>query len=329
MENEPTRDVPATGGGPAGRAAAPLPPLPPLVRPPLAGLSADDALALLGGLGTGRRGGTEEYAGIRYRRDDGMLYGVVDVDEAGFAAGPLALQRATEDVYRRIFALLDRHDTPHLWRAWNYIADINLESGGLERYRQFNIGRHDAFLASGRAAGLASGNLPAASALGTAGGPMVVVFMAGARAPIAVENPRQLSAYRYPSRYGPRSPTFSRAVLAHPPGRELLLISGTASIVGHETLHLGDVAGQTREAIANIEALLASASRKSLTAPYRLPEPRLRVYVRHAPDLARVQTVVESAVGTAAAIEYVEADICRTDLLVEIEAIASRPMGRS
>ncbi len=254
------------------------------------------------------------------------MYGVLDVEEGDFGPGGQPLRQATEDAYRRILALIGREGRPHLWRTWNYLADINRATGGLERYRQFNLGRHDAFVAGGR---LTRGQVPAACALGTRSGPLTIAFLAGRGEAVPIENPRQTSAYDYPAIYGPRSPAFSRAMLARLPGREALLVSGTASIVGHETRHLGDVAGQTRETLANIEALLASANGKSLTGPYRLPELGLRVYLRHAADLPRARPAIEAAAGASASIEYIEADICRADLLVEIEAIASHPMGHS
>ena len=265
-----------------------------------------------------------EFAGIRYRVDDNVLYGVIDVEEAVYRDHPLPLQHAAEDAYRRIFALLDREGYPHLWRAWNYLAEINAERNGLERYRQFNIGRYDAFLASGR---LAEGNVPAACALGTARGPLTIAFMAGRSAPSPIENPRQVSAYHYPGEYGPRSPTFSRAAFAQLRGQELLFISGTASIVGYQTLHIGDVAGQTRETLANIEALLQAANEISRSTPYALAELSLRVYVRHAEDHPVVQAIVEEKLGADAPVLYVQADICRADLLVEIEAMASHKLG--
>jgi enamine deaminase RidA (YjgF/YER057c/UK114 family) len=269
---------------------------------------------------------TGESAGIRFRVDENMLYGVVDVEEADFPASADApsLQRATESAYRRIFALLDEQDNPHLWRTWNYLAEINAVRDDLERYRQFNIGRHDAFVASGR---LAHGHFPAASALGTAHGPLTIVFMAGRTVLTPVENPRQLSAYKYPAIYGPRSPTFSRAAFAHLPDQELLFISGTASIVGHQTMHVGDVDRQTRETVANVAALLESANRQALSTPYRLAELRYRAYLHHADDYPRVREILEELLGAGAWVIYVQADICRADLLVEIEAMASHATG--
>ncbi|MBI4998898.1 MAG: hypothetical protein HZC22_18755 [Rhodocyclales bacterium] len=265
-----------------------------------------------------------ESAGIRFRVDDNVLYGVIDVEESAYRGGPLPLQQAAEDAYRRIFALLDRESCPYLWRAWNYLADINVERDGLERYRQFNIGRHDAFVVSGR---LAQGKVPAACALGTPRGPLTIAFMAGRTPPTPIENPRQVSAYHYPSQYGPRSPTFSRAAFAHLPGQELLFISGTASIVGHRTMHVGDIAGQTRETLAHVAALLESANGLTRSTPYAMSELSLRAYIRHAEDYPSVQAIVEAQVGTDAPVVYVQADICRHDLLVEIEAMASHTLG--
>ncbi|MGB0126235.1 MAG: hypothetical protein WBP72_01265, partial [Rhodocyclaceae bacterium] len=151
------------------------------------------------------------FEGIRYRRTQSVVFGVVDLAEDDFdvsGAGATPLQQATENAYRRVFALLDGIGLPHLWRVWNYFPRINAEEGGLERYRQFNIGRHDAFAACGQ---LVAGQLPAACALGVAEGPLTIAFLAGRVPAQSVENPRQVSAWRYPPAYGPRSPTFARA----------------------------------------------------------------------------------------------------------------------
>lgn len=264
--------------------------------------------------------GTSE--GIHWRRAGDLLYGVIELDEAAFAgaAGVSALQLASAEAYRRLFRLLDAQELPNLWRVWNYLADINRETDGLERYRQFNIGRQDAFLACRRGA---TGNVPAACALGLAGGPLSIAFMAGATPAVPVENPRQVSAYNYPADYGPRSPTFSRAALVYPPGQEILFVSGTASIVGHRTVHPDDAVGQCRESLANVGAVLAEANRLARTPAYALGELVYRVYVRHAADFPAVRETLADMLGAAAEIVYVQADICRPDLLLEIEAMAS------
>lgn len=264
--------------------------------------------------------------GIAWRRTGDLLYGVLELDEAEFAGDATCppLQAASAEAYRRIFRLLDAQGLPHLWRVWNCLADINAETHGLERYRQFNIGRQDAFLDSHRSA---TGNLPAASAIGHAGGPLSVAFLAGATPALAVENPRQVKAYFYPADYGPRSPTFSRAALASLPGQEALFVSGTASIVGHRTVHAGDAAAQCREAIANIAAVVAEASRVSCSAPFALGDLAFRVYLRHAADFPAIRATLADLLGAFTNIVYVQAGICRTDLLLEIEAFASHNLG--
>ena len=267
-----------------------------------------------------------ESEGIVWRRSGDVLYGVLELDEALFAGetGRTPLQAASEEAYLRLFRLLEAQELPQLWRVWNYLADINGESHGLERYRQFNIGRQDAFLEFSRGA---TGNVPAACALGLAGGPLSIAFMAGATPAVAVENPRQISAYHYPAEYGPRSPTFSRAALVYPPDREILFVSGTASIVGHRTVHPGDIAAQCRESLANVEAVIGEAGRLGRTGPYTLGELAYRVYLRDAASQPLVAATLAPRLGAAADIVYVAADICRRDLLIEIEATASHVLG--
>ena len=261
---------------------------------------------------------------IHYRHDADVLFGVVLVAEAQFSAQPdkTPLQQATGSAYHQVFNLLESLDYPYLFRFWNYIADINTHSFGLERYRQFNLGRQDAFLAHGREV---VGNVPAACALGfgqiSETATLTIAFMAGRVAPRGIENPRQISAYQYPEEYGPRSPTFSRASLVKMGNDEVLFISGTASIVGHATLHPCDVIAQTRETVANLEAVLTEANAVSKTC-FDLASLHYKVYVRHVHDLDTVRAELERLVGGKLNAIYLQADVCREDLLLEIEATA-------
>lgn len=262
---------------------------------------------------------------VRYATDGHWLHGVALVDDRDGGV-QLAAQRA----YADLFAVLAATPCTHLLRLWNYLAGINAEAGGTERYRQFNAGRQQAFLDARRSAFEGS---PAACALGTHGGPLRVYFLAGRVAPRAIENPRQVSAYRYPDTYGPRAPTFSRAALADVGGhRQALFISGTASIVGHESLHRGDVRRQTEESLVNLDTVRQAGE---TLAGQAIPLDALHytVYVRHAADLPAVRSVFEQRVGpgSAAAREalYLNADICRAELLVEIEAHGFTDQPRS
>ena len=183
----------------------------------------------------------------------------------------------------------------------------------MERYRGFNVGRHTAFVANDRSIG--EENVPAASALGSNSGSLVIYFMAGKQPGKAVENPRQVSAYHYPDKFGPKSPIFVRALSVTLGGQHCFFISGTASIVGYETLHLGDTEKQTVETLLNIRTLL-------LQSPHYDPvrgRMLLKVYVRHSNDLAMVQARVQAEFGSDCKAVYLHSNICRSDLLLEIE----------
>ena len=266
-----------------------------------------------------RRG---QFHDICFSRNDELLFGVITLDEQHVTASSgTALQCAAEQAYRQLFALLEAEGCRHLWRVWNYIPRINAIEQGLERYRQFNIGRHQAFSAFERPVD----SSPAACALGVATGPLSIAFLAADHAAQGLENPRQISAFAYPRQYGPRSPTFSRAAMARQAGQDILFISGTASIVGHDTVHPGDVAAQTRETMANIAVLVAEANRHRPGSPFALAQLDYRVYIRHPADYPLVRQILEQQVGPALRASYVQADVCRDDLLVEIEAQAFSP----
>jgi enamine deaminase RidA (YjgF/YER057c/UK114 family) len=136
-----------------------------------------------------------------------------------------------------------------------------------------------------------------------------------------IENPRQTSAYHYPPKFGRHSPIFSRACVWGESGSGKLFVSGTASIVGHETIHSGDVIAQTRETMINISALLDEANRVVGAARYSLQGLKLKVYVRRPSDLAAIEATLAELLRPAAGIVYLQADVCREDLLVEIEAV--------
>lgn len=266
-----------------------------------------------------------QHGAVSYRHDGHMLFGAVRVDQAEFAPSSeaSALQQAAEQAYREIFAALQLAGYPGLFRVWNFIPAINRIDEGIERYRQFNIGRHLAFAACGQAL---TGRVPAASALGVTDGALEIGFIATRCEMLAVENPRQVSAYHYPQRYGPRSPTFSRAAVARHDGQDVLFISGTASIVGHESLHHDDVEAQTAETLTNIEMVLDESARllgSERTAPDALA---CLAYVRAAGDLPRVRLQVQRVLGGDAQVCYVEADVCRAELKVEIEASGGHPI---
>ena len=258
--------------------------------------------------------------GIRYREGETLLLGCLTRNETAEST-PLGactpLQAATQAAYEAVFELLESRGFKAVLRFWNYFPGVNRVSHNLERYHQFNIGRQNAFLSHGRSV---IDNVPAACALGSTDGGLQVAFLAARAEPVGIENPRQISAYHYPDQYGPRSPTFSRASLVNLGGRDLLFISGTASIVGHQTLHAGDVRAQTRECLHNIAAVVAEANRRTPGAGFQLGNLAYKVYIRYREDVVSVRQELIQFIGAPVSAVFLRADVCRADLLVEIEA---------
>ena len=168
--------------------------------------------------------------GISFSRNDTVLFGAIEIKHSD----QIWLDRDTFQAVSRMLSFIKNQGYPHLLRIWNYLPGINAKDNEIERYRLFCLGRHQAFFEHGH---LSNHELPAASAVGTQAGSLWIYFLAATLPGIQRENPRQLSAYSYPRHYGPRSPSFARATLTHWGKEWHLYISGTASIVGHLSLH--------------------------------------------------------------------------------------------
>jgi len=196
-------------------------------------------------------------------------------------------------------------------RMWNGVPGIlERDAEGLNRYMHFNAGRHAACRAW-----LDDGELPTASGVGHAGDDLLVHCLAGRHPARAIENPRQVSAYRYSRRYGPKPPCFARATRVATPAGPLLLIGGTASVLGEDSAHPGDLQAQLAETLRNIDALCAAAGEGGL-------RPReLRIYHPRAGDRDALDAALDAA-GVAPEREWLCTALCRDELLVEIEALA-------
>lgn len=207
----------------------------------------------------------------------------------------------------------------HLARIWNYVPAINqLGPDGLENYRLFSRGRSLAFEAH-----FGPGFkplLPSASAVGAESDHFTVVFAATSARALHVENPLQVSAYDYPAEYGPRAPSFARATVVGGAQPSAVFISGTAAIRGHATVAPGELAPQLECTLGNLRQVSqACGLGPDLGRDGPLPR-HFKVYVRRAEDHADVARFLRQKLLTAAdTVTYLQADICRAALVVEIE----------
>lgn len=239
--------------------------------------------------------------------------------------------------YRAILGETRALGYPHLLRVWNYFPGINREQAGLERYQQFCLGRYRAcaeLLSDLRQSDFRR-HLPAATAIGTRSGAVQIYFLAGKVHGLHLENPRQVSAYKYPPLYGPRSPSFARATLYDAGHEQRLFVAGTSSIVGHASRHPGDPYRQAVEILRNIETVIATArslrdgAGRPIGLTARETQALLKVYVRHPEDFPVVQTAFDEHLRFPARCFYLGGAICRANLLVEAEAMigGGKPRG--
>ncbi len=245
-------------------------------------------------------------------RDGGRHVYVVVVPDAPVLAVDV------ESAHREAVLTLRAYGSPRVVRTWNYVGRINEpNANGLERYRDFCVGRDQAYSATG----LLRSQLPAATGVGTqAGGVTSILVAEGPQVCVqTVENPFQVPAFRYPRLYGPASPSFSRALLRFDGDHEFTYVSGTASIVGHRS------AGHTLT--AQLDGTVRNLGEVARAARERARAPRgrwreIKAYVRYADALDTVRReLIDRLDVPHEAVTTVIADICRAELLVEVEGI--------
>jgi chorismatase len=230
-------------------------------------------------------------------------------------------REATRGAYDAAFELIRDLGYPNVFRLWNFVSDITAKnSAGLEVYQEFCASRAEAYEANPETQHMMS----AATGIGALGGGISFHVLASRSGRVTnIENSRQVPSYRYPRRYGPKPPSFARASHLSLGGESTVFVSGTASILGHETAHPGDVEMQCRTTLENIEHLISADN----LAPYGLPGHRLhdlrqvKVYVKHRSDLDLVTKVCREVLSPEVEPAVFGVDICRSDLLVEIEGI--------
>jgi chorismate lyase/3-hydroxybenzoate synthase len=265
--------------------------------------------------------------------DDGMLGASAGDGLCAVAAtipDAAALDRAEfEDrvarIYERLLGRL-RRDGYHPLRFWNFVPRINEEvEPGLSRYMAFNAGRVAGYRSVHAPAGSSAPSIATASCVGARGVSFHVFCMATRETALPVENPRQVPAYEYSEKYGPQPPWFSRAMLVRAK-RPLLIVGGTASVRGEDTVHARDLAGQLAETLVNLRTLLTVACGAAKLTAHAEPLGAflsVRAYVVHGATAVLVRTALGEACGLPASdIEVPVADLCRPELLVEIEGVA-------
>lgn len=225
-------------------------------------------------------------------------------------------------------------------RTWLYLGDIVGPEGNTQRYKELNRARTDfykdiRFSAANTPPGFDLTVYPASTGIGSESRDVLMSCSALATErddilAMPLENPLQTSAFDYAAKYSQKSPKFSRAMALSCGPFATIFVSGTASITQSETRYVGDVEGQTRQTLDNIEALISNDNLCRHGMP-GLGTPLdglalVRVYIKRQEDYLKTRAVCEARLGELP-IVYAVADVCRPELLVEIEGIAFSHRG--
>ena len=120
------------------------------------------------------------------------------------------------------------------------------------------------------------------------------------------------------------TPKFERAKLVLNNGHGMIYISGTAAIKGESSITQYDITLQTSLTLDNIYQI---ASKKNI-ADYIYSDSMVikplyfRVYLKNRKDYKLIETIILAKIGKTPVL-FVESDICRKELIVEIEGVFS------
>lgn len=247
---------------------------------------------------------------FRIWEDENFLFGFTSCEVT-----PETDSAAAQTLYEEAFAASQGAE---LYRTWNYLPKLNDGEGDQERYRQFCNGRSLAFH---KAFGSDEATyMPAGTCVGIDGDALVVCFLAGKEKPDHHENPQQVPAYRYPRQYGPQSPSFARATSVHIQGQRYRFVSGTAAVLGHESVGHGDISEQLKVTCDNLEIISKQAQVGQPALPQAASQGSGKVYLREAKHFELAKSYLETRFPSIApSLVFLRSDICRKELLVEIE----------
>ena len=251
------------------------------------------------------------------------------VPSSNFSA---SVRQQSDEIFAKIENTLSMHGfaVDDIVRQWNYIGDIVALREGKQNYQEFNDARSHYY-----SKGCWSNGYPAATGIGAScegvivGGIAFKTAVPTTKRVYPIDNPLQVAAHVYSksvliddaANAIKSTPKFERAKVIETERGVCCFVSGTAAIRGEASMEASSASLQTKMTIENIQHLVSKDNlvRYGCKA-YDLRYAKLHVFVKHAEDFAEVKDVVDKAYPEMEVV-YTVADICRGELLVEIEGI--------
>lgn len=283
---------------------------------------------------------------ISYKNKKGIYYTVIKTEDyRQIFAGGITIYEPDKDYQYQAngaYSLMNEILSSELMsfsdvvRQWNYIEDIlGVKTRTDKEYQNYQV------LNDVRASYYAKeefiNGYPASTGIGMNAGGIILEFISikpenGVNI-VPLKNPGQIDAYDYSQgvlvgnalilQKKKSSPKFERAKYISINEKKTIYVSGTASIRDEKTIGENDVKKQTVITIENIDKLISGNNliNSGISNNY---EKRLfafiRVYVKNKSEIKVVKEICDSYYKDVP-INYLVADICRDNLLVEIEGI--------
>ena len=270
-----------------------------------------------------------------YKKDE-VAYGIIEnsgysmIFIEGIASSFFSdsVHKQSSEVFKKLNLILTSHgfSAGDIVRQWNYIGNITCHRSGRQNYQEFNDARSAYYKTSSWPNGY-----PAATGIGASCEGIIVGCIAfrSENAIYPINNPLQIAAHEYSKKVLvddnagaiKSTPKFERAKLIELGDQACCFVSGTAAIRGEQSMDKNSARSQTIQTIENIEYLVSKENLVRFGCKtYDLKLLNLRVYIKNAADYDEVRATVEELYPQIPAI-YTIADVCRDELLVEIEGI--------
>jgi organic radical activating enzyme len=263
----------------------------------------------------------KQFGNLRLNLTSNGLFGSFESDVLSTETN---IEEITKNAYLQIFEALKAYPQMQIIRFWNSVPEIHKSLlDGKILYHLFNAGRYHAFKTFFQKE-FEGMSIPAASALGSEEKYLKIEFLAVSNYIAFIENKEQIPGYHYSKKYGKRPPLFSRGVIFNNKGQHILLSSGTASVVGEDSCHDNDIYEQLGESIQNLRILGSQFNLKKNDIHYGFAIEDIvlfRVYYRHEADRPLLERLVPKFLSPRCKLSFQKADICRKELLVEVEAL--------
>lgn len=249
------------------------------------------------------------------------------------------IEDAYESAFSTMASILEKEGLSfnNIVRQWNYIEQILqvVKEGGVGRqnYQVFNDVRSKYY---GRVE--FNHGYPAATGIGCIAGGVTLSFYALPESTdsdiLPVDNPYQEPAFSYPDKVlvgeslaefeAKTTPKFVRAKHIETAAGHLTFISGTAAIRKEKSVALDSVQKQLRITFENIEALI-SKENLGQSGVEEAQQEKITYYRGYVKGTTRMDEIEKECEALLPGVPYLMlvSDICRNDLLIEIEAYSS------